>query len=289
MSKVIVTGGSGFVGTPTIDALKEKGYEVLNFDTKCGLDIRDFRQLKRAIKKGDKVLHLAAIARFSDADKDPLLTYETNIKGTENVVKACLWKGVERLVYASTGSVYMPIQEEPPIKEDFQVRGNSVYGCSKAIGEYIIKKEKLVKHIILRYAHLYGEGKIGHGAIGGFIDRMDRGMAPKLYGGKQSNDFTYIKDIVQANLLALESKKLNESYNIGTGEEISTEEVFNVMAEFFGYHKEFERLPLRTVDPLRFVYDISKAKKELGYKPQFIFKNGLKDWLKDGKIKKHEE
>ena len=279
MSKIVVTGGSGFVGTPTIKALEEKGYKVLNYDIKRGYDIRDYNQLKKAIHAGDKVLHLAAIARFSDADKDPLLTYETNIKGTENVVKVCIWNNAERLVYSSTGSVYMPIEKEPPIKEDFQIRGNSVYGCSKAMGEFIIKNWK-PNYIILRYAHLYGQGKIGHGAVGGFIDRMNRGLAPKLYGGKQSNDFTYIKDIVQANILALESPKLNESYNIGTGEELTTEEVFNIMKEHFGYNKEFKRLPLRTVDPLRFVYDISKAKRLLKYNPQFTFKKGLNDWLK---------
>ncbi len=279
MNKIIITGSEGFVGKPTTKALEEKGYKVLRFDIKRGLDIRDYKQLKKTIQPGDKVLHLAAIARFSDADKDPLLTYETNIKGTENVAKACIWNNAERLVYSSTGSVYMPIEKEPPIKEDFQIRGNSVYGCSKAMGEFIIKNWK-PNYIILRYAHLYGEGKIGHGAIGGFIDRMNRGLAPKLYGGLQSNDFTYIKDIVQANILALESPKLNKEYNIGTGEELTTEEVFNIMKEFFGYDKEFKRLPLRTVDPLRFVYDISKAKKELKYNPQFSFKEGLKDWLK---------
>ena len=280
MNKIIITGSEGFVGKPTTKALEEKGYKVLRFDIKRGLDIRDYKQLKKTIQPGDKVLHLAAIARFSDADKDPLLTYETNIKGTENVAKACIWNNAERLVYSSTGSVYMPIEKEPPIKEDFQIRGNSVYGCSKAMGEFIIKNWK-PNYIILRYAHLYGEGKIGHGAIGGFIDRMNRGLAPKLYGGLQSNDFTYIKDIVQANLLALEvinPKAMNQAYNIGTSEELSTKQVFEIMRKVFGYQKEFKYLPQRTVDPLRFVYDISKAKKLLDYQPRYNFKKGIKDY-----------
>jgi len=276
--KIIVTGGSGFVGSHTITALREKGYEVLNFDL-SQYDIRDYYQVKTAINKGDKVLHLAAIARFAEADDDPLLCYETNVKGTENIAKACKEKGAERLVYSSTGSVYMPIEQEPPITEEFKCRGNSVYACSKFVAEEIIRKLE-IPHIILRYAHLYGEGKIGHGAIGGFIDRMNRGLAPRLYGGRQSNDFTYIKDIVQANILALETDKLNETYNIGTGEELSTEGVFKTLADFFDYHKEFERLPLRVVDPLRFVFDISKAKRELGYEPKYNFKHGIEDWLK---------
>ena len=276
--KIIVTGGNGFVGSHTITALKEKGYDILNFDLPK-YDIQDYRQVEVAIEKGDKVLHLAAIARFADADNNPLRAYRVNVFGTENIAKACRMKDAERLVYSSTGSVYMPIEQEPPITEDFKCRGNSVYACSKFIAEEIIRKLD-VPHIILRYAHLYGAGKEGHGAIGGFISRMKEGLAPRLYGGKQSNDFTYIKDIVQANLLALETDSLNQTYNIGTGEELTTEGVFKILADFFDYHKEFERLPIRVVDPLRFVFDISKAKRELGYKPEYNFKHGIEDWLK---------
>jgi len=168
------------------------------------------------------------------------------------------------------------IEENPPITENFKVRGNSVYGCTKLLGELAIKRAG-IPYIILRYAHLYGEGKLDNGAINGFISRMNRGLAPVLYGGKQSGDFTYIKDIVQANILALESDKLNETYNIGTGEELTTEDVFNQLKEFFNYDKEFEKLPLRVSDPNRFVYDISKAKKLLNYNPQYNFKKGMED------------
>jgi len=284
--KIIVTGGSGFVGSNTIPVLEERGYGVLNFDLTEGLDIRNINQLLGAIEPGDKVLHLAAIARFAEADADPLTAWETNVLGTQNVAKACKEKGAERLVYSSTGSVYMPINEEPPITEKFIAKGNSVYGCSKYIGEESIRREN-VKHIILRYAHLYGEGKVGHGAIGGFISRMSRGLAPTLYGGKQSNDFTYVKDIALANLIALTTDKplvFNEVYNIGTGEELTTEDVFNIMAERFNYHKAFERFPVRTVDPLRFMFSVEKAEKLLGFKAKYNFKDGLDDYLKGGSI-----
>ena len=280
-NKIVVTGGLGFVGTHTSKALRERGYIVLDYDLKQGMDIRIFEQIYAVIQPGDKVLHLAAIARFSEADQDPLNAYVTNVDGTYHVAQACEIKGAERLVYSSTGSVYMPIQEEPPITEKFGAKGNSVYGCSKYIGELWIKNEcDKVPYIILRYAHLYGEGKIGHGAIGGFIDRMNRGLAPTLYGGAQSNDFTYILDIVQANILALEAPKKawNQEYNIGTGYELTTEEVFIQLQKFFKYDKEFERLEQRTVDANRFVYDISRARKFLGYKPQFNFEQGMKDW-----------
>ena len=281
--RVIVTGSSGFVASNTIPLLKEHGYEVIPYDLKEGYDIRNLHQLKSVIKKGDKVLHLAAIARFAEADDNPLLAWETNVLGTVNVAKACTENGAERLVYSSTGSVYMPIEKEPPMTEDFPARGNSVYACSKYIGEQVIIGEN-IPYVILRYAHLYGEGKIGHGAIGGFISRMSRGLSPVLYGGLQSNDFTYIKDVAMANLLALETDNTNEVYNIGTGEELTTEEVFKILSEKFDYHKEFERLPARTVDPLRFVFSVEKAEKLLGFKAKYNFKDGLTDYLKDGKL-----
>lgn len=276
--KVVVTGGSGFVGTHTIAALKEKGYEVVNFDLRTKHDIRILDDLEEVIQPGDKVLHLAAIARFNDADNDPLLALETNALGTKNVAYACLRQNAERLVYSSTGSVYMPIEQEPPITEQFRARGNSQYACTKFQGEEYIRKYR-IPHVILRYAHLYGEGKVGHGAIGGFIERMSRGLAPVLYGGLQSNDFTSCWDVVQANLLALETPNINEIYNIGTGEELTTEGVFMILADLFGYHKEFERLPARTVDPLRFVYDISKAKRMLGFNPKYNFVEGMRAWM----------
>ena len=281
-NKIVITGASGFVGGHTLKALEEKGYKVFNYDIANDVkdDIRDIERLKEVIKEGDKVLHLAAIARFGQADDDPWVAYTTNVLGTKNVARVCKENKADRIVYSSTGSVYMPIEQEPPITEDFQCRGNSVYGCVKYLGELALLKES-PPYIIFRYAHLYGEGRMDHGAIGGFLARMKRGLAPTLYGGKQSNDFTYIKDIVQANILALESDKLNEVYNIGTGQELSTEAVFEKMRDFLDYDKEFERTPARAVDPLRFVYDISKARTELGYNPEYDFAKGLEDYTKN--------
>jgi len=280
MQRIVITGDMGFVGKHTAKALVDKGYDVVGYDIIDGFDLLDYQQLCSVIHKGDKVLHEAAIARFADADKDPLLAYRVNVQGTENVVRACAKKGAERLVYASTGSVYMPIDREMPITEDFQVRGNSIYGCSKCVAEKIVQQGK-TPWIILRYAHLYGEGKIGHGAIGGFIDKMQKGQSPVIFGGQQSNDFTGIKDIVQANILALESDRLNEVYNIGTGVELTTIRVFEILRDFFKYNKEFDIRPQRTVDAQRFAYDITKARNLLGYEPHYTFEQGLRDWFGD--------
>lgn len=279
--RILVTGNRGFVGNETTKLLTEKNHEVMGYDLMNGGDIRDIDLLNKffELERPDCVLHLAAIARFADADKDPKLAFETNVMGTKNVVDVCKKHHVP-LVYASTGSVYMPIQEEPPITEDFKACGNSVYGCTKYLGELYVKEH--TPHIILRYAHLYGREKRMHGLIGGFLDRINRGLAPTLYGGKQSNDFTYIKDVAQANHLALTAPwdKWNQVYNIGTGEELSAEDAGKIICEYAGYKGEVEVEKGREVDPQRFVFDVSKAETMLGFKAKYDFRKGLEDMFK---------
>ena len=277
--KILITGNRGFVGTETELFLKTLRHEVVGYDIMDGWDIRDPRQFEARIQetKPERILHLAAVARFADADKDPLLCYETNVMGTMNV-SAVASKYHIPVVYSSTGSVYMPISQKPPITEDFSAYGNSVYGCSKYVGEQYVKKYGN-PYIILRYAHLYGKEKRMHGLIGGFLERIERGLAPTLYGGKQSNDFTYIKDIARANYLALSAPwdKWNQTYNIGTGEEITAEEAGQIICKIAGYTGKVEKKEGRTVDPEHFVYDTSKAERMLNFKAEYSFVGGLKD------------
>jgi UDP-glucose 4-epimerase len=282
--KILVTGDKGFVGSETVKLLEAEGHQVVGYDLMDGFDIRDVKQLVATIQahqmagvKIDRILHLAAIARFSDADKDPGLAFETNYLGTCNVA-AVAKKFHIPVVYASTGSVYMPITEKGAITEKFAGKGNSVYGCTKFAGETAISKVN--PHIILRYAHLYGKEKRMHGLIGGFVERISRGLAPTLYGGKQSNDFTYIKDVARANCLALAAPwdKWNQVYNVGTGEELSAKKAGEIICEALGWPKnKVEIKEQRSVDPDRFFYDVSKAEVMLGFKAQYNFKAGLKD------------
>ena len=280
--RILITGNKGFVGTETQRLLEEKGHTVIGYDLMDGYDIRDGEQLEGAVidTEPDRILHLAAIARFAEADKDPKLAYETNIVGTKNVADVAKRQHIP-LVYASTGSVYMPIELVPPIKEDFPIRGNSVYGCTKAMGEMFVREN--TPHIILRYAHLYGKEKRYHGLIGGFLSRIERGLAPTLYGGKQSNDFTYILDVAEANRLALESPwdRWNQAYNVGTGEELTAEDAGKIVCEVTGYKGDIEKKEQRTVDPGRFVYDMTKSKSMLGVEPRYSFRDGLKDMFTD--------
>jgi len=218
-----------------------------------GCDIRDIEQMGRFIEdiRPTRILHLAAIARFSDADDDPIRAFETNVQGTENVLKVAEKYHIPT-VFASTGSVYMPIKGKPPITEDFPVLGNSVYGCTKAMGDLMMQRAK-VPTINLRYAHLYGPEKRMHGLIGGFLDRIKFGMEPVLFGGKQSNDFTYVDDVAEANVKALlaPADKWNQSYNIGTGEELTAEEAGHMICEATGWDGDIDVREKRGVDPDR--------------------------------------
>jgi nucleoside-diphosphate-sugar epimerase len=273
--RILVTGSAGFVGQASLAALTE--HQVIEYDLMGGYDIRDEKQLGMVVSENqpDRILHLAAIARFADADKDPLQAHATNVLGTKNVAKVASRYHVP-LVYASTGSVYMPISEEPPITEDFKVAGNSVYGVTKLMGELYVRQSRS-PWMILRYAHLYGVEKRGHGLIGGFIERIERGLAPTLYGGRQSNDFTYIADVARANRLALEASydRWGEVYNIGTGEELTAEDAGRMVCDAWGYSGDTLVIPARSVDPERFVYDTAKATRMLGFTAEYSFKMGM--------------
>lgn len=279
--KVLITGHLGFVGTETVKYFRGKGLEVVGFDIMEGKDIRDISALRSAIhtERPDRILHLAAVARFDEAENDPILTHETNVLGTMNVVSVAKDNGIP-LVFASTGSSYMPIKGTPPITEAFPVMGNSVYGCSKALAELYVRELK--PHIVLRYAHLYGKEKRHHGLIGGFMARIEHDLEPVLYGGKQSNDFTYILDVARANYLAVTAPwdAWNQCYNIGTGEELTAEQAGEIICKHAGYMGKIEIREQRTVDPQRFVFDTTKAERMLKFKAEYSFAQGLEDMFK---------
>lgn len=277
--RILVTGHLGFVGAETVGAIEASGRGVVGYDLMELCDIRCHRQLAETVNllRPERILHLAAIARFADADRDPMLAWQTNVEGTRNVVEVAKAFHIP-LVYASTGSAIMPLDGyEPPYREDIPARGNSVYGVTKAFGEYIVRQH--TPHIILRYAHIYGKEKRGHGLVGGFVERIQRGLQPRLYGGQQTNDFVYIKDIAQANLLALTAPwdKWNRIYHIGTGIELTASEAGRLVCGVMGYGGKVEVKEPRQVDPGRFCFDISKARAMLGYEPHYSFEDGLRD------------
>jgi len=182
-------------------------------------------------------------------------------------------------VFSSTGSVYRH-HVKSPIHEDSPTRPSSIYGYSKLFAEQLIQYYS-VPYVILRYGYIYGPRK-QHGAISNFVRSLLQGRKPTIYGGNQLNDFVSIHDIVQANVLALETPYLNQIYNIGTGQALSIKMVYEYCRRATGKNIEPEIVASRKFDPTIFVYDISKAKVLLGYTPNTDIFSGIKevvDWL----------
>ncbi len=280
--KILITGNRGFVGAATQRMLEARGHEVIGFDIADGCSVLTM-EIMRVVKahQPDRILHLAAVARFADADKDPVTAFEVNTQGTKNVAECAQMHGIP-LVHASTGSVYMPLRGEMPIPETYPVAGNSIYGCSKVVAEKYVQR-LTSPWMILRYGHLYGAEKVGHGLIGGYLDAISNGRNPKLFGGDQTNDFMAIQDVVWANVCALEaplepgftSRAWGEIFNIGTGVELSARAAGDIVCQVFGYAGPVDIVAQRSVDPDRFVLDCTKAERLLGFKAELSFHDGL--------------
>ncbi len=291
---VVVTGANGFVGLHTVRKLLDEGYRVTAVDisdakmrsafdgdencTIACLDVVD-QDIQQAIKKDDKVLHLAAIPKFAEARQNPQKAVRVNVEGTLNIIQACIEKKAERLVYSSTGSVYgrnVPV----PIREDAAREPNSVYGLTKKQAEdWIFLYGDRLPYVILRYAYVYGKDK-DWGAVGAFLKRVKEGKRPVVFGGKQTNDFIYIKDIVQANLLALETDRTRQAYNIGTGRATSIKDVCELCIKASKTNLTMKIEPAREFDFPVFVYDIAKAQTLLSFDPKWNIAEGIEDLLK---------
>jgi UDP-glucose 4-epimerase len=291
---VIVTGANGFVGIHTIRELLRTGNNVKAVDIKTdGLEefsknercvINDLnivdKDFKDLIKRGDKVLHLAAIAKFETADSNPQMAVRVNVEGTLNVIQACLEKKAERLVYSSTGSVYS-LNAPVPIREDAHREPSSIYGLTKKMAEdWIMFFGNQLPYVILRYGYIYGTGK-DWGAIGAFIKKISKNERPTVFGGDQTNDFIYVKDVVEANLLALETRYTNQAYNIGMGRATSIRDVCEYCIKAMESNLKMKIEPARVFDYSVFVYDISKARTLLHFEPKWNVLDGITNMVEE--------
>jgi len=286
---IVVTGASGFIGKHTVKELLQRGYEVTGID-KRPLSVKHSNlknaqcdilspQLGSHINQGDKVLHLAAISTFGAAGQNPAMAVRVNVEGTLNVIKSCIQSKAERLVYSSTGSVYHKYCTVP-IKEDSPRNPTSIYGLTKKQAEdWMMLYGDQIDYVILRYAYVYGQGK-DWGAIGSFIKRIKQGQQPVIFGGRQTNDFIYVKDIAEANILALESEYLDQVYNIGTGIATSIKETCRLCLQTLHSDLGMKIEPPRPFDIQMFVYDITKAGILLGFEPQWKLPEGIEDLVK---------
>jgi len=306
--KFLITGGAGFIGSHIVEDLLERGHEVKvldNFATgkKENLeqlgggrflvgrdfelvegDIRDYQTLLTATIGLDGIFHQAALGSVPRSVADPLTTQEVNANGTLNVLWAALKNNVSRVVFASSSSVY-GASEILPKKEGYEGLPLSPYALTKKINE---EHGKLFKDLYglntigLRYFNVYGPRQDPNSeyaaVIPRFVTRLLAGISPVIYGtGLQSRDFTFVKDVVKANLISMEapSEVCGASYNVGKGDQINLLELLNNLKVLLGTEIGPVFEPTRPGDVMHSSADTNLAKEKLGFQAQTELKNGL--------------
>lgn len=292
-TKVVVTGGAGFIGSYLVRELVKSGFDVRVVDNLAAgkkerlvpeailhqVDIRDFEKLVPIFKGAKFVFHTAALPRVQPSIQDPRTTHEVNVVGTLNVLVAARDAGVKRVIYSSSSSVYGD-QEELPLRESMEARPMSPYGLQKYMGELhcrIFPQLYGLETVSLRYFNVYGSGASTEGpyalAIGKFLLQRSRGEPMTVVpDGTQSRDFTHVRDVVRANILAAESSQVGrgEAINIGGGNNRTVLEI----ADLIGGPRVFIE---PRVEPKHTRADISLAKDLLGWEPEVALEEGIKE------------
>jgi nucleoside-diphosphate-sugar epimerase len=304
--KYLVTGGAGFIGANIVEKLLEVGESVRvldNFSTgrrenlqpfidKIELiegDNRSLRTVYRAVDGVDFVLHQAALPSVPRSIADPVTTNEVNITGTLNVLIAARDRGVKRVIYASSSSVYGNDPRQPK-HEDMRPRPMSPYAISKLTGEFycsVFTQLYGLDTVILRYFNIFGTKQDPtsqySAVIPKFIKSMMENKPPTIYGnGKQTRDFTFIENVVQANIKACEAQSLPEEriFNCACGNQISIQELIVELNRIFDKDIKPVFADPRPGDVKDSYADISRAVHFLDYKPSVQFQQGLAQTVK---------
>lgn len=296
MSQILVTGGAGFIGSHTVDALIEAGHDVIVIDNLSSgqkanihpsarfyqMDIRD-SGLASIFKKHSPefVFHFAAQINVRHSVSDPLNDANINILGTLNVLQNARVFGVKKIIFSSTGGVMYGDALTIPTPETHPSYPTSPYAIAKRTMENYLQfyfNNYHVPFVAFRYANVYGprqDNKGEAGVIAIFIENIMKGRVPTIYGdGSQTRDFIFIQDIVKANLLAMESSLIG-IYNVSTSKETSILDLFKVIKNVlsFPHHAKFDDLPSGEVR--RSALDFQKLFSETQWKPNFSLKEGI--------------
>jgi UDP-glucose 4-epimerase len=298
-SRCLITGGAGFIGSHIAHGLIELGASVVVLDDLSGghrknlppeaelveVSILDDLSLRSAIEGCSFVFHEAAMVSVPESVEKPRECIELNIEGTRRVLAASKDAGVKRVVFAASAAAY---GGEPnlPSRETHAPDPWSPYAASKVAGEMLLRTWSLCYGLStanLRYFNIYGPRQDPHSAyaavITAFMDRVARGITPTILGdGQQSRDFTFVSDVVRANLLAATAptELKGEVFNIGTGVSSTLLDVLNAIADAAGTRIEPGFGPPRAGDVRHSRADISRAREVLGYEPTVSLGEGLR-------------
>lgn len=317
MKKILVTGGAGFIGSNLCEALLQEGNEVRcldnfatgkienllpllqeypgSFKLLVG-DIRNMEDCRKAVEGMEYVLHEAALGSVPRSVKDPVTTNDVNIGGFLNMLVASRDAGIKRFVFAASSSTYGDSQSLPKV-EDVIGKPLSPYAITKYVNELyadVFAKTYGFEYIGLRYFNVFGRRQDPHGAYAAviplFVKKFMNHEAPNINGdGEYSRDFTYIDNVIQMNMLALSTENpeaVNQIYNTAYGERTTLNQLVACLKEFLSeFDAEIANIepthgPNRVGDIPHSLANVDKARKLLGYNPQFDMKSGLKEAVK---------
>ena len=293
MTKLLVTGGAGFIGSHLCDGLLARGFDVrvldnLSYGNRDWIpaaaqfiqgDIRDLDTCRKAADGVLGVFHLAAMSRSGPSQELIDLCTASNIVGTQNMLLAARDAGVERFIYSGSCTCYG--NRPPPHRESDPPDLLNIYGLTKRVGEQytmLFDKDFGLPSVVLRYFNVYGPRQPQTGAyalvLGIFLNRKAEGKVLEIHGGGgQSRDFVHVRDVVAANIAAYESTVRGEAFNVGSGTSISVKQ----LADMISPNQVVTEA--RKGDSIATLADISKIKAVLGWTPKISFEEGLKELL----------
>jgi len=300
MTRFLVTGGAGFIGSHTATALLQSGAEVrildnfatalrenLRFLTGAEVlegDVRSYHIVREAVDGVDFIIHQAALPSVPRSVRDPITSNDVNVVGTLNILDAARDAKVKRLVFASSSSVYGDTPTLPK-HEGMAPNPMSPYAVSKLTGEHYCRsffRLYAFETVILRYFNVFGPRQNPNSeyaaVIPKFIEAVRDGRAPVIFGdGKQTRDFTYVENVVRANLLACERDGVaGRTVNIATGARVSLLELIEILERVVGKRTTPELRAARPGDVVHSYAAIEEARKVLGYEPTVSLEEGLR-------------
>jgi UDP-glucose 4-epimerase len=303
MSKILVTGGAGFIASHIVDRLIELGHEVTIVDNLATgyqenvnpaarfykMDVRspEFADLILSVRP-EVIDHHAAQTMVRVSTEQPDYDAQVNILGMVNLLTAAAKAGVRKVIFASSGGTVYGTCQHLPITENEPFAPESPYGISKATSEFYLRYFAAnfgVHYTALRYANIFGSRDTisSEHVITVFAKRLLQGLPPVIHwDGEQAKDYLYVDDAVQANVLALDRGD-DQAYNIGSGQPISVNTIYHALVKMMGIAIGVEHGPKRVGDVRLFYFDCNKAARELGWQPKVSFEEGLTrtiDWFR---------
>lgn len=306
---VLVTGGAGFIGSHLVDKLIERGEEVIcldNFDPyydpnlkknniRYNLNKKNFKLIEADVRdqkilwkvfeenKIEKIVHLAAKVGVRPSIEDPLVYEDVNVRGTLNLLEVCKKYKPENFIFGSSSSVYGDIKKFPA-RENDTLNPISPYGVSKRTCELYCRTYSSLYGVpitCLRFFTVYGPRQRPDMAIHKFTRLMSEGREIEMYGdGSSKRDYTYIDDIVEGTLSALDKKFDFEIFNLGNSKSVELRRLISILEEKLGKKANIKRLPEQPGDVSITCADISKAERLLGYRPKTSIEEGIEKFVK---------